>query len=863
MIKTRIFRKFLPVLIASFALCTVLVTALPAHQALAVLTGRPQLVNENIGFDSEVQPYVYDYKATENQTSTHLLVSFEGAAEYTVNGGSAISLTSGVESAAISLGSGTAIADRITKIVVTVDGDTNNSYLLRVFRMPSLDSVAVRDKSGNTITHTETQTGDFSFKEEASIGHSISQLEFVVTGPGYFHGWYGHQQISTMTWRDLNWVACCLFHDGINNESFSHHPFRDDPALNGIGWGPSNNYTFEITRAPAFGSGTISSIAIPELSATCAASGTECEEISTSPGNYDIRALDSTRSITLNTTFTTGTAEYTVNGGQSQTLTNGVASNTINLGSGTSNAARITTITVTHHGTIESTYVLRVFRMPTLDSVAVRDKSGNTITHTETQTGDFSFKEEASIGHSISQLEFVVTGPGYFHGWYGHQQISTMTWRDLNWVACCLFHDGINNESFSHHPFRDDPALNGIGWGPSNNYTFEITRAPAFSAPTNNVIPSISGGATVGSTLNASPGSWSGSNQTYSYTWKRSGSANGSYTDVGSNSPSYNLTEADAGMFIKVAVVATANNLSSNPVMSDAFAIQGLTTTTTEPEVVITTTVPRTSTTSVPRVTTTSIVVAFVPSNGSGGTSDSGINALTPSNGTTAPVATTTPVVSDTPNTTAAPASTAAPTTTEPEKADEVTTTTIAVDANAPVVPEVEVGSAVATINGEIVEVTITTNGNKVIFSAGGVNGELGAATSDGSEVQLDADGNLVLTPGDDVSLNLDGFGSETPVEVWMFSIPVKVKDMVADADGKTNGSFATPQGIDSGSHRIVVKGRSPENDEVIIAVGVGVATTGNSSLTSKLIVPIVVTVVVLFVVALTIRLRRRSKLDI
>ena len=630
MFKTRLFSKILPILVASLALCTLLVTALPAQQARAVLTGRPQLVNENIGFDSEAQPYVYDYNATANQTSTRLLVSFEGTAEYTVNGGSAISLTSGVESAAISLGAGTAIADRITKIVVTVNGDTNNSYLMRVFRMPKLDSVALRDKSGNAVTHTETQTDSFSFKEEASVGHSLSQLEFEITGSGWFHGWYGHQQISTMGWRDLNMAVHMLFQDGLNT--------------------------------------------------------------------YD----------------------------------------------------------------------------------------------------------------------------------------------------------------FAHYPFRDDPALNGIGWGPNNTYKFEITRAPAFSAPTNNVIPSISGGNTVGSTLNASPGSWSGSNQTYTYNWKRSGSANGSYTDVGSNSSSYNLTEADAGMFIKVAVVATANNLSSNPAMSDAFAIQALATTTTEPEIV-TTTVPR-PTTTVPRTTTTSTVVALVPSGGGGGTSDSGI---TPSSGTTAPVVTTTPVVSDTPNTTAAPVTTAAPTTTEPEQADEVTTTTVAVDVNAPVVPEVEIGSAVATIDGKEVEVKITTNGNKITFSAGSVSGELGAATLEGSEVQLDADGNLVLTPGDDVSLNLDGFRSDTPVEVWMFSIPVKVKDMVADADGKTNGSFATPQGIDAGAHRIVVKGLSPGNDEIIIAVGVAVAATGDSSLTSKLVLPITAAVVALFIVALTIRLRRRSRLAI
>jgi hypothetical protein len=285
------------------------------------------------------------------------------------------------------------------------------------------------------------------------------------------------------------------------------------------------------------------------------------------------------------------------------------------------------------------------------------------------------------------------------------------------------------------------------------------------------------------------------------------------------------------------------------------------TTTTTEPEA--TTTVPRTTTTvartttTVPRTTAT--VVDVVPSSGSGA-SDSGANSTNSPTETSAPL-----VVSDTPNTTAAPATTSAPTTTtEPEQVDETTTTNpVVADLNAPEVPEVEIGSAVATINGKKVDVKITTKGNKITFSVGGISGELDGSSQDGSAIQLDADGNLVLMPGDAVSLNLAGFGSDTPEEVWMFSIPVKVKDLMADAEGKSNGSFLTPQGIDAGSHRIVVKGRSPENDEVIIAVGVTVIVEGSSSLTSRLVLPITITVVVLFIVALTIRLRRRSKLDI
>ena len=296
------------------------------------------------------------------------------------------------------------------------------------------------------------------------------------------------------------------------------------------------------------------------------------------------------------------------------------------------------------------------------------------------------------------------------------------------------------------------------------------------------------------------------------------------------------------------------------------------TTTTTEPETIVptitTTSIPRTTTTvvrtttTVPRTTTT--VVDVVPSSGSG-TSDSGINALIPTVETVPPSVTTPPIVSDTPNTTAAPATTSAPTTTtEPKQIAEVTTTTpINVDVNAPEVPQVEVGSAVATINGKTVNVKLVIKGNTITFTIGGISGELDGSSQDGSAIQLDADGNLVLMPGDAVSLNLAGFGSDTPEEVWMFSIPVKVKDLMADAEGKSDGSFLTPQGIDAGSHRIVVKGRSPENDEVIIAVGVTVIVEGSSSLTSKLVLPMTVTVVVLFIVALTIRLRRRSKLAV
>ena len=600
-------------------------------------------------------------------------------------------------------------------------------------------------------------------------------------------------------------------------------------ALNGIGWGPANTYTFEITRAPAFNTNAITTIAVPQLSATCSTSATECQEIVSNPGTFDLRATNSTTSITLNAAFTSGTADYSVNGGQSQSLTSGAASSSINLGSGTTLASRITIITITHHGTINSTYVLRVFRMPTLTSVSLRDKSSNTVTTTETQTDDFTFKEEAAVGHSISQLEFDLEGPGWFHGWYGHQEITNINWNNLNWEACCLFHDGVNIETFSHYPFRGNAALNGIGWGPANTYTFEITRAPAFTAPVNISLPSISGSTTIGSTLTASPGSWSGSNHSFAYTWKRSSTLNGSYVDIGSNSPTYEISSADAGKFIKVFVVATANGLSSSAAASASVTIQSPATTTTS---------PATTTTS----TTSTTIAEQVPSNGnlSGGGTPATSNPTE-----------TTPTNSDAPTT-------EAPTTTT--EVSESTTTTITADVDAPEVPAVDVGSAVATIDGQEVPIVIERDGDTIVLKVGEVEWRLDATSRDGSPLPLDENGNLLLSTGDRVGIDLQGFGPTTPVEVWLFSIPVKVRDLIADTTGGTQGDFAIPQGIDTGDHRVVVTGLSPDNQEVVVAYGVAVKASGDSGSTTRILLALGVVVLILAITFIVGRMRRRLR---
>lgn len=73
------------------------------------------------------------------------------------------------------------------------------------------------------------------------------------------------------------------------------------------------------------------------------------------------------------------------------------------------------------------------------------------------------------------------------------------------------------------------------------------------TAPTNNTLPVVSGTPTVGETLSSTSGTWSGyPAPTFAYQWVR-----GAATNIGTNSPSYQLVDADLGSTVKCTVTAT------------------------------------------------------------------------------------------------------------------------------------------------------------------------------------------------------------------------------------------------------------------------------------------------------------------
>ena len=88
------------------------------------------------------------------------------------------------------------------------------------------------------------------------------------------------------------------------------------------------------------------------------------------------------------------------------------------------------------------------------------------------------------------------------------------------------------------------------------------------SAPSNSSPPTISGSATVGSTLTANPGAWGGSDpKTYAYQWQRCSPNGGSCGKIGkATGTTYRLEKGDAGHTIRVSVTATNSDGSANAV---------------------------------------------------------------------------------------------------------------------------------------------------------------------------------------------------------------------------------------------------------------------------------------------------------
>ena len=114
-------------------------------------------------------------------------------------------------------------------------------------------------------------------------------------------------------------------------------------------------------------------------------------------------------------------------------------------------------------------------------------------------------------------------------------------------------------------------AQNGDGQGKAASAATAVVVAKA--GPPNTAPPTISGTTTVGSTLTASPGTWTGSGITFTYQWRQCDASGSNCNPIsGATATTYVIPSGDVGHTLKVAVTAT-DATGPNTVASSATAV--------------------------------------------------------------------------------------------------------------------------------------------------------------------------------------------------------------------------------------------------------------------------------------------------
>ena len=126
----------------------------------------------------------------------------------------------------------------------------------------------------------------------------------------------------------------------------------------------------------------------------------------------------------------------------------------------------------------------------------------------------------------------------------------------------------------------------------------------------------------------------------------------------------------------------------------------------------------------------------------------------------------------------------------------------------------------------------------------------------------MDADGRLRISPLDSIEVEVTGFGSETEVEVRMYSDPVLLGRSTVNDAGELLASYEVPEGVDDGDHTVVMLGRDSDDEEVTFALNVvvGEESTGPSVAVYLIVIPLGLAVLGALIIPAAIRRRRERE---
>ena len=182
---------------------------------------------------------------------------------------------------------------------------------------------------------------------------------------------------------------------------------------------------------------------------------------------------------------------------------------------------------------------------------------------------------------------------------------------------------------------------------------------------------------------------------------------------------------------------------------------------------------------------------------------------------------------------------------------------------SAPKIPQVATGESALDVGGVRTKIDVSRANNQIVLKSGTYQAVLSGLDTEGATRSLDADGNLRLTSGDVVKINMGGFKAGTQVEVWLFSTPVRLGTVKVGADGRVSQTFEIPESIEDGSHRIAVIAKLPNGKPTTFTLGILVGDISTTSTLTRVLIAIPIALAIGFGFLLPTQLRRRRKISV
>jgi hypothetical protein len=169
-------------------------------------------------------------------------------------------------------------------------------------------------------------------------------------------------------------------------------------------------------------------------------------------------------------------------------------------------------------------------------------------------------------------------------------------------------------------------------------------------------------------------------------------------------------------------------------------------------------------------------------------------------------------------------------------------------------------GESALNVGGVKTKVDMTRENNQLVISSGSLRAVLSGLDDKGATRALDADGNLRLSGGDVVKLNVGGFKPGSTVDIWLFSTPQRLGTAKVGADGRMSGAFAIPKNVEEGPHRIAITARLPNGKSATFTLGIAVGEIARTSTLTRVLIAIPIVLAIGFGLILPNQLRRRRR---